>query len=178
MPYKYLTEKVHRPTGVTIIAILTIIIGIIAIFGGISIVVIGAFLSAAPISLTESNNTTITDNVSPQVVQFFGIIAAVVGSILLAIGIGYIVMSYGLLRAKGWAWTITIILVIIGIGIQVLSAVTGPVFNASFVRTSDVDATNSLISGIVGSVIGIAISILILYYLYRPNVKSYFGKMQ
>jgi ABC-type Fe3+ transport system permease subunit len=87
-------------------------------------------------------------------------------------------MSYGLLRAKGWAWTITIILVIIGIGIQVLSAVTGPVFNASFVRTSDVDATNSLISGIVGSVIGIAISILILYYLYRPNVKSYFGKMQ
>jgi hypothetical protein len=69
-----------------------------------------------------------------------------------------------------------VILVIVGIGIQVLSAVTGPVFSGSFVTTSDVDATNSLILGILGSVIGIAISILILYYLYRPNVKSYFGK--
>ena len=94
----------------------------------------------------------------------------------MAIGIGYIAMSYGLLKGKGWAWTITIILTIIGIGIQVLSAATGPVFNASFVRTTDVDATNALISGIIGSVTGIAISVLILYYLYRPNVKLYFGK--
>jgi hypothetical protein len=87
-----------------------------------------------------------------------------------------VILSYGLLKGKGWAWTITIILIIIGIGIQVLSAATGPVFNASFVRTADVDATNALISGIIGSVIGIAISVLILYYLYRPNVKLYFGK--
>jgi hypothetical protein len=111
-------------------------------------------------------------------IQFFGIMAAIVGAVLLAIGIGYIFMTYGLLKGKGWAWTITVILVIVGIGIQVLSAVTGPVFSASFVTTSDVDATNSLILGILGSVIGIAISILILYYLYRPNVKSYFGKAQ
>ena len=58
-----MAEKVNRPTGVTIIAILTIIIGIIAIFGGLSLVVFGVFLSAAPISLTEnSNTTTITDD--------------------------------------------------------------------------------------------------------------------
>lgn len=176
---KYLAEKVNRPTGVTIIAVLTIIIGIIAIFGGLSLVVLGVFLSAAPISLTEnSNTTTITDDMTPQLVQFFGIMAAIVGAVLLAIGIGYIVMTYGLLKGKGWARTITVILVIVGIGIQILSAVTGPVFSASFLITSDVDATNSLILGILGSVIGIAISILILYYLYRPNVKSYFGKAQ
>ncbi len=35
-PCKYLAEKVNRPIGVTIILILTIIIGIIAIFGGLS----------------------------------------------------------------------------------------------------------------------------------------------
>jgi hypothetical protein len=75
-----LAERVNRPTGVTIIAILTIIIGIIAIFGGLSLVVFGVFLSAAPISLTEnSNTTTITDDMTPQVVQFFGIMAAIVG---------------------------------------------------------------------------------------------------
>jgi hypothetical protein len=40
---------------------------------------------------------------------------------LLPIGIGYIVMFYGLLKGKGWAWTITIILLFIGIAIQILS---------------------------------------------------------
>ncbi len=29
-------------------------------------------------------------------------------SALLVIGIGYIIMSYGLVKGKGWAWTITI----------------------------------------------------------------------
>ncbi len=131
--------------------------------------------------MTESNNTTITESVSPQLEQFFGTIGPVVGAVfvsLLAIGIGYIVMPYGLLEGKGWGWTITIILVIIGIGIQVLFAVTGPVFIASIVNTDDVNASNSLIAGIISSVIGLAISILILYYLSRRHVKSYFGKTQ
>jgi hypothetical protein len=131
--------------------------------------------------LTESNNTTITESVSPQLEQFFGTIGPVVGAVfvsLLAIGIGYIVMSYELLKGKGWGWTITIILVIIGIGIQVLFAVTAPVFIASIVNTDDVNASNSLIAGIISSVIGLAISILILYYLSRRHVKSCFGKTQ
>jgi hypothetical protein len=175
-----LTEKVNRPIGVTIIAILTIIIGIIAIFVGVSLVAFGAFFSVSPpISLSESNNnTTITDDVPLQLVQFFGVISAIVGAVLLAIGIGYIVMSYGLLKGKGWGRTITIILIIIGIGIQVLSAITGPVFIASIVNTDDADASNSLIEGIICSIIGIAISILIQYYLYRRYVKTYFGKTQ
>ena len=108
--------------------------------------------------------------------QFFGIISALVGAIMLAVGIGYIVMFYGLLKGRGWAWTITIILIIIGIAIQIVSGITGTIFNASML--GDSGATNSLISGIVGSVIGIAINIVILYYLYRPQVRIFFGKTQ
>ena len=104
--------------------------------------------------------------------------ASIVGAVLLAIGIIYIFISYGLLTGKGWAWTITIILVIIGIGIQVLFAVTGPLFNESFINTDDVDASDYLILEIIGSIIVIAINALILYYLFRPHVKSYFGKIQ
>ncbi|RPJ26890.1 MAG: hypothetical protein EHM25_11585 [Nitrosopumilales archaeon] len=173
-----MAQKVNRPIGVTIIAILTIIIGIIAIFGGISLVAF--FLSVTPIGLTNNNNsaTTTEDSSSQLVVQVFGVAAAIAGAILLAIGVGYIVMSYGLIKSKSWAWTWTIILVLVGIVIQILSAVTGPVFNTSFVGTNDTNVANSLISGIVGSVIGIAISIIILWYLYRPSVKTYFGKTQ
>ena len=83
-------------------------------------------------------------------------------------------MSYGLLKGKGWAWTITIILIIIGIAIQIVSTSVGSVCTAS----SSLHNTNNATSGIVGSIIGIAINIVILYYLYRPHVKAYFGKAQ
>ena len=166
-----MTEKVNRPTGVTIIAILTIIIGIIAIFGGLSLVVFGVFLSAAPISLTEnSNTTTITDDMTPQLVQFFGIMAAIVGAVLLAIGIGYIFMTYGLLKGKRWSWTITVVLLFIGIAINVVSIIIFGYF------TFDTD-TSSFLTTNSGSIAGIIISVIILYYLYRPHVKSYFGKL-
>jgi hypothetical protein len=172
-----LTQKVIRPIGVTIIAILTIIIGLITLFAGISLVALGAFLTIAPIDITSGNNTTPpVDDGSQFVMQFFGIISAIVGAIMLAVGIGYIVMFYGLLKGTGWAWTITIILIIIGIAIQIVSGITGTIFNASML--GDSSATNSVISGIVGSVIGIAINIVILYYLYRPQVKIFFGKTQ
>jgi hypothetical protein len=154
-------NKQHRPTGVTIIAILTIISGILLLLSGITLVALGALFSG---------NSTSTS--SQAVAQFFGTISAVVGGVLLAIGIGYLVMFYGLLKGKGWAWTITIILLIIGIAIQILST--------SVITASSLENTKNVISGIVGSItfplIGLAINIVILYYLYRRHVRAYFGK--
>jgi hypothetical protein len=157
-------NKQHRPIGVTIIAILTIISGILLLLSGVALAALGAFISVNPIDTTT---TTSSSNIGAQ---FIGIISAAVGGVLLVIGIGYLVMSYGLLKGKGWAWTITIILIIIGIVIQIVSTSIGSVFTASLHNASN--AT----SGIVGSIIGIAINIVILYYLYRPHVRAYFGK--
>ena len=163
-------EKMHRPLGVTIIAILTIISGILLLLGGVSLIAIGAL-----ISVTHVDTTAATTNSQP-IAQFFGVISAAIGSVLLAIGIGYLVMFLGLLKGRGWAWTITIILLLIGIAIQMISTATGAVFNASLSGSSN-DATNSVISGIIGGIIGIAIDVVIVYYLYRPHVKAYFGKV-
>ena len=157
--------QTHRPTGVTIIAILTIIGGILLLLSGVALVTLGSLISV--------HNTTGASSSSVGS-QIFGIIAAGVGGILLAVGIGYLVMSYGLLKGKGWAWTITIILVIIGIATQIVSTSAGSVFTASSLPNS----TSNVTSGIIGAIIDIAISIVIIYYLYRPHVKSYFGKAQ
>jgi predicted lipid-binding transport protein (Tim44 family) len=162
-------EKKHRPLGVTIIAILTIISGILLILGGVSLIAVGALISVNPVDTTATTN-------SQPIAQFFGVISAAIGSILLAIGIGYIVMFLGLLKGRGWAWTITIILLLIGIAIQIISTATGAVFNASLSNSSN-NAANSVISGIIGGIIGIAINGVIVYYLYRPQVKAYFGKV-
>jgi hypothetical protein len=63
------------------------------------------------------------------------------------------------------------ILTIIAIIIQVISVVSTSMLNASF--PNDMGA---LVSGIIAHIIAIAINGVILYYLYRPNVKVYFGK--
>jgi hypothetical protein len=158
----------HRPLGVTIIAILTIIGGILLLLGGVSLIAVGALISVAPHTPADMN--------SPSLAPFFGVISAAIGSVLLVIGIGYLVMFYGLLKGKGWAWTITIILILIGIAIQIISTTSGAVFNASVISSSIGNNANTVISGIIGGIIGIAINVVVVYYLYRPNVKAYFGK--
>lgn len=161
-----LDQKMERPLGVTVIAILVVIGGVMSLFGGISLVIVGALLST---SFTDVSTS------SPFIGSLFGVLSAGLGAVLLIVGIGYIIMSYGLLKGKGWAWTITIILTLIGIAINIISAITGGVSNMSTINNMN-GASNSFAYGIIGSVIGIAISVAIIYYLYRPRVKLFFGK--
>jgi ABC-type Fe3+ transport system permease subunit len=74
------------------------------------------------------------------------------------------------------AWTITIILIFIGISIKIISTTSGAVFNASLISSNISNNANTVIFGIIGAIIGIAINVVVVYYLYRPNVKAYFGK--
>jgi uncharacterized membrane protein (DUF2068 family) len=64
-------------------------------------------------------------------------------------------MAYGLWRGKRWAWTITMILSLIGIAVGAVS----------------------IVSGNVAAIFTLIINGIVLYYLYRPQVKVFFGKM-
>ena len=114
----YMESQKDRPLGVTIIAILTIIGGILFLFSGLVLLIIG------------------------------------IGIILLALGIAYFIMAYGLWNGRGWAWTITLILSVIGIIIAIVSTAAGN----------------------VATIINVIIYAIVIYYLYRPNVKAFFGK--
>jgi F0F1-type ATP synthase assembly protein I len=187
-----LERQIKRPIGVTIIAILTIIGGVILTFGGISLLVFGAFFTSVPIDVfiseqmqqqqqqqqlqlqqPERQQQQEPQNAAElrELARFLGGVGIVIGAIVLAVGIGYLVVSYGLLKGKGWAWIITVILTIIAIAVQIVSGVTASMFDASFI-----DDTNSFVTGIIAQIVGIAINGVILYYLYRPNVKVFFGR--
>lgn len=166
-----------RPIGVMIITILTIIDGVLLTFGGISLLAFGAFFTSVPIDvfLSEEMQQQQQDLQNAAelhaLARFLGGVGIAVGAIVLAVGIGYLVVSYGLLKGKGWAWTITVILTIIAIAVQIVSGTTASMFNASFIED-----TNTFVTGIIAQIVGIAINGVILYYLYRPNVKTFFGK--
>lgn len=114
----YMESQKHRPLGVTIIAILIIIGGILFLSSGLALLIIG------------------------------------IGFLLIALGIAYFVMAYGLWNGRGWAWTITLILSVIGIIIAIVS----------------IAPSNG------GTIINVIIYGIVIYYLYRPNVKAFFGK--
>ena len=138
------------------------------LFGAIGFITIGAVLPAVSPAVVfnqspqlQGNLTTgqsphhmppvgVT-NVSPFLLGGVGI---AIGGVLLAIAIASFVVAYGLLKGLSWAWTVTVILSIIII-----------VFNAISIATGNISA-----------VISIIISGIILYYLYRPHVKAFFGK--
>lgn len=189
-----MAEQIKRPIGVTIIAILTIISGIILTFGGISLLAFGAFFTSVPIDAFISEQMQQQQQQQQQqlqlqeqqdqqelqsaaelqaLAQFLGGVGIAIGAIVLAVGVGYLIVSYGLLKGKEWAWIITVILTIIAIAVQIISGITAGMFNSSFI-----DDTNSFVTGIIAQIVGIAINGVILYYLYRPNVKVFFGKSQ
>ena len=158
--------ETNRPLGVTIIAILRIIGGIILLLGGIGLVTIAPFVGQLNVNTTSSttnngvpvtpNGTGINLSNNPTSFLFFAALIGIIGSILIVLGIASFVVAWGLLKGKGWAWTVTIIITIISL-----------VFNAL-----------SIVSGNIGAIVGIIIDGVIIYYLYRPNVKSYFGRVR
>jgi hypothetical protein len=142
-----------RPTGVTIIGILTAVGGIVMIISGITLATIAAVIPNLA-SMNDQTNGLGTRMSSSIPVEYLGIVSLAVGVVLVILGGISLFVAYGLFKAKKWAWTINVALSIVTIGIGVISIATGN----------------------IGSVGSIAISGIILYYLYRPHVKGYFGK--
>jgi len=85
-----------------------------------------------------------------------GILLLLEGGIFIAIAIACFVVAWGLLKGKGWAWIVTLIITIVSIIADIVS----------------------LIAGSFGSIGGLIINGVIIYYLYRPSVKAYFGRIK
>ena len=85
---------------------------------------------------------------------FFGAFGLLFGAIFIVIGIIEIVLGYGCFQAWPWVWTVGVILTAISLLMGIVSIFT---------------------SG-AGALLSIVISAIILYYLFQPHVKTYFGK--
>jgi uncharacterized membrane protein (DUF2068 family) len=81
-------------------------------------------------------------------------IGFLVSVILVPLGIAMLVVAYGLWKGKRWAWTITLVLSFIGIALGLASIATGNIV----------------------SIWPVIINAIVIYYLYRPNVKAFFGR--
>ena len=121
-----MTRKANKPKGISFIAILTLVSGLLSLFSG--------------------------------------------DVIFLLLGIISIIMFYGLLKGREWAWSATIV-------VSVFNIVASVTFLASsFFNFPITNTNNPLVLGSAILLYKVGINAIILYYLYRPQVKEFFGK--
>jgi hypothetical protein len=96
-----------RPMGITILAVLSAIGGVLTILGGIALIGLGGVAGASSGSAA-----------------LFGM-GAIFGLLLLVSGIASLAFAYGAWTLQPWAWTLGVALQIISLALSVLSIVGG-----------------------------------------------------
>jgi hypothetical protein len=137
-----------RPIGVTILAILAFLMGLIYL-----LMAAGSFLVAA-LPLEEWQEI---GGVPEFIADNAGIIFTSLGVLFLILAVVGFLLSYGFFKGRPWAWTLGIILGVLSIISSVIN----------LVLYWD-------ISNLTSSVISILIAVLLIVYITRPSVKRYF----
>lgn len=128
------------------------IIGVLMAIAGIVMIIAGiSSMALAPLIPMAAESQDLGMGISSAMLGGFAVAS---GAIMLALGIASLLIAYGLFKGRSWAWTAAVVLSIIGIIMSVVSTVTGN----------------------FGSIVSLIINGVIIYYLYRPHVKAYFGK--
>ena len=86
--------------------------------------------------------------------RFLHGLVSVIGVVLVIVGLLYLGLAWGLWTGKGWAWTASLILAVLGIIFSIISLIWG---------------------GVIALLV-LVLDAVIVYYLYRPNVRTFFGE--
>lgn len=138
-----------RPLGVTILAILAFLLGLLFLLGAIT-----SFLAAG---LPFEELQDLINNVPEIILENASLIFTTFGVMFLIFAIISFLVTYGFLNGRQWAWSV-------GILLGILSIISNMV---NFLIYMD-------ISNLSSAIIGIVIAVLIIFYLTRPGVKRYF----
>ena len=101
------TTGAARPMGITILAVLSAIGGVLSILGGIALIGLGGVGAA-----------------STGQAALFGL-GAIFGLLLLASGIASLAFAYGAWTLQPWAWTLGVALQILSIALAVFAVIGG-----------------------------------------------------
>lgn len=125
------------------------ILAILAIIGGI-LGVLGGLLGLAGGALLAGGAAGAAGTAASGTLAIFSAISLVIGILDIVLGIG-------LLGLKSWAWTLGVALQVIGLVIAIVQIATG----------------NAKISG---ELLGMAINVIILVYLFNGGVRKAFAR--
>jgi len=132
---------------------------VFGVFGAIAAVT--AFLGALALMALGAGVAGLGAVGSGAGAAFSGVFLLVWAIVLGVLAVVEIVFGIGALQLKGWAWMLGMYWVYASVGINILS-----VFISG----------RGIFGALLSALLGIAVAIAILYYLFRPEVKGAFGK--
>jgi len=112
------------------------------------------------------------------VFSLIGILSGIQGVVSFVFGVVYIIVGWGLWKGKRWSWLAFIILTLLGVIMSIISI--SFIYMSPDAIRQQLPGNNSQYSLALGFAIivsiEIGISLLLIYYFYRPHVKEFFGK--
>jgi hypothetical protein len=168
---------IKRPVGITIISVLIILNGSFLLFSGIVTFILASNFAAhmdtldlSTFILSETNNTNISNN-DPNIIQNFNYFIYFIAVIITLFSLIHFVIAYGLLKGKSWARITTLIISFMSVIGNILLIL------IVLIWFHIVGSISSIQSVLVGNILTIIIYTLIIYYLFRKEVKDYFKFM-
>ncbi|KQM10964.1 hypothetical protein AOA80_10925 [Methanomassiliicoccales archaeon RumEn M1] len=143
----------QRPTGVTLLAILNILVGVLLLLGAL-----GLFLAMSLAGDPVFQEALADSDVPEWFMDQLSLLLGVLGAFSLIMGVLSLVVSYGFLNGKGWSWYLAVIYGFLSVGLTVVSTI----------------LTGGLIDFLTLG-ISIVIPVLIIVYLFQPHVKAWFS---
>ena len=139
-----------RASGVTIMAVVAIIAGILHVVAGVADIAIGGgFLSDIGFGATLDS------------------IMTVVGIALVGVGALALTAGYGLWQQRPWAWTLTRLWASLCVVVGIVGAALSLFADA---------IVGQILATALASVAPAILAAVVLWYLYRPEIKTAFGR--
>jgi len=145
-----------RPVGIAIISIFEMVIGALVILGGLVLIVFSGIIAATmpkaaeEVAINLSQLPGVPFGIHRMVAP--GLILVSVGVFIIILGVIMAVIGWGLWVGANWARWIAIV----------------------FFGWNALTSLFSLFQGQFGSIVSLAISGLVVYYLFLPHVKRFF----
>lgn len=137
----------QRPTGVTIIGVVSIIGGILGICAAVAVLGLGTILGIGGAAATVADG-------SNAAVAGAGGLLVILSIVSLVLSVAQLAAGVGLLQLAPWAYRLTVIVTIASLVLSIITFVTGGGF----------------------PVVSIIVSAIVLWYMNQAEVKSAFGR--
>jgi hypothetical protein len=145
-----MTTGVVRPMGVTVMAVVAVVAGILDILAGLGDIGIGGGF------LTKIGFGTTLDG-----------IMMIAGLVLVAVGVLGLVSGFGLWRERDWAWLVARLWASLCVIVGLVSAGLS-LFGSTL--------TSEIIAAIGAALVPAIAGAVVLWYLYQPQVKAAFRR--
>jgi len=153
-PHYYSPSKprTKRPKGVTVLGIFSLV-GCILCYGGIQLLFQGSHITNRNFSVTRQIELNYFHQFLPTNLEnVFSVVLIAIGAVLFFIG-------YGTLKGKTWAWKPLVMSYIVSMPLTIY-------------ETKDLS-----MFALATTVFSLVLNLVIIYYLYRPHVRAYFGSV-